>query len=200
MKNNNLLVVAMFMSLIGLSNTVRAVPIAVVDGLTNQLLGFDGIELLNDTWNVRFVDRSFVATFGDASGLDFVDSTTAHAASESLASLYNMAEYNNYDIDPTLTNGIGISEGIIVTPYALGFDTMITSLFYNSTNDLNDAVFTQETLLLDNQFDGLPGFVFADWQNVSNVPVPAAIWFMGSGLLGLSGYSHKRSTISKTVV
>ena len=77
---------------------------------------------------------------------------------------------------------------------------MITSLFYNSTNDLNDAVFTQETLLLDNQFDGLPGFVFADWQNVSNVPVPAAIWFMGSGLLGLSGYSHKRSTISKTVV
>jgi len=37
---------------------------------------------------------------------------------------------------------------------------------------------------------------FSTIENVSQVPVPAAIWFMGSGLLGLAGFSRKAKKLA----
>jgi len=37
-------------------------------------------------------------------------------------------------------------------------------------------------------------FISLDFESPATVPVPAAIWFMGSGLLGLMGYSRERNS------
>jgi len=46
------------------------------------------------------------------------------------------------------------------------------------------------TSINDNQF--YPQYSYALYRNHSPVPVPAAVWFMGSGLFGLMGFSRKR--------
>ena len=38
---------------------------------------------------------------------------------------------------------------------------------------------------------GSPSLVFTEWSQVSTIPVPATVWLMGTGLLGLIGYSRK---------
>ncbi len=36
-----------------------------------------------------------------------------------------------------------------------------------------------------------PSFAFTEWTPVSTIPVPATVWLMATGLLGLIGYSRK---------
>jgi len=58
------------------------------------------------------------------------------------------------------------------------------------------------SLILDNNLTGRDSWIFAletlsfDKASVSAVPVPAAIWFMGSGLLGLAGFNRKNKKLA----
>jgi len=61
MKKNRFLVLAVFMSLVGLTSTASATGVyskAVHDPI-GQLIGVNGVVLEDDIWNVRFVDGTF---------------------------------------------------------------------------------------------------------------------------------------------
>lgn len=46
---------------------------------------------------------------------------------------------------------------------------------------------------LSNYVSGDPGYIVANNASVSAVPVPAAVWLFGSGLLGLTGFARRKA-------
>jgi len=194
MKKNKFLVLAMFLSLIGLSNSAYAIPIAVTD-YTGQLLGIDGISLYNDTYHVRFVDGEFDRIFGIGHAYDFVSLGDALEATNQLLIAYNTIIDPRYTDNASFTNGITDWQiGQILTPvYRPTYNDRQNAIYNNVSAGLGlqDFISTNTIHLGYVPQDG--GVTYANW---SVVPVPAAVWFMGSGLLGLMGFSRKRSQVA----
>ena len=164
-------------------------------------MGIDGIGLLGDTWNVRFVDGSFDSLFGGFSGLDFITQGDSLTASYALLNAYNHIDLAIYTESPELTNGISSpSQGIFYTPYLLLEGNVHITRFFNSSGAgaAADDTSSSAPFSILTTTTNVADMVYADW-HIAPVPVPAAVWLMGSGLLGLAGYSRKRSKISKTI-
>jgi len=199
MKKNRFLVLAVFMSLFSLPSTSQASiagPTAVTDS-NGQLLGIDGIDLLGGIWNVRFVEGSFDDLFGDTSGLDFVDMAGARAAATALYDVYNQPGFELYTQKGYATAGILYTTiGQVLTPYRVSVWNVSVIGFTIYPDEESDLV--TDTFDTQSYTDTGTSFytVYADWTNVSAVPVPAAVWFMGSGLLALFGYSRKKHKLT----
>ena len=61
--------------------------------------------------------------------------------------------------------------------------------YYTSTDWDGDGILGGK--MIDGDF---PGFS-ANFDMVSSVPVPAAVWLFGSGLLGLMGFAHRKKKV-----
>lgn len=81
-----------------------------------------------------------------------------------------------WELDDSVNNGNGVSDLIIAM-----FDL---SMFGN------DAT-VRFNVGLSNLSDGREQFLFLDLEDISEIPIPAAIWLMGAGLAGL-GFSARR--------
>jgi hypothetical protein len=164
-----------------------ATTTVVVDG---KLVGFDDVVVGTETYNVRFIYGSFNSIFNDGADLDFNTAFDAGVAAEALLNAYDM--FPTYDDDPGLTTGVSTATGRIWTPYNfldrdLPNDTA-TSRVYKNTSGTNlnpDAI---ETSTVVRTADKL----YADWEQVAIVPIPAALWLFGSGLLGLLGVARRK--------
>ncbi len=85
--------------------------------------------------------------------------------------------------------------------------TFIRDGGYSQTFTLDGTAFTPETFLFDNGFlntnsvtwtQDSPFHQFDNIQiDVATVPAPAAVWLLGSGLLGLIGMRRKPSKLSR---
>jgi len=198
---NKFLVMVMFMSLVGMSNTSYAVPVAVTDA-SGLLHGIDGIDVLNKVYNVRFVEGSFNTLFGNELNLTFHDGADAFVASYSLLEVFSLApSFAQYNVDPRRINGIdgNATFGIIATPYRLNtFGNVEAGLYLNEPAGSNPHTASINTNWSNAQGDSGSSsiFVYAEWTEVATIPVPAAVWLMGSGLLGLMGFSRKRSQVA----
>ena len=160
----------------------------IVDG---QLAGFDGITLGSDEYNVRFIEGTWADLVGlDGSGLDFIDLATVTDANNALVAAYIANPI--FNDDPALTVGITISTFTwIYTPFrASGGQIKIHSIL--NTADADARLFS--VLNIGSYYDttDIAGEVYADWQKVSAVPIPAAAWLFGSGLLGLIGIARRK--------
>ena len=180
--------------------SVRAATTTVVSG--GELIGFNNITIGTETYNVRFVEGSFISIFGDSTGLDFTTSIEARDASRALMAAFDL--FPIYDDDVSLTYGLTGTSGDIFTPWY--FDpagqTSVTSRnFHNIDGGLQNDDYVTNNIGMIATYDTSPGNnfsgarVWADWQQVSTVPVPAAVWLFSSGLIGLFGVARHRKNI-----
>jgi len=73
----------------------------------------------------------------------------------------------------------------------------LTEVDYFATVGTNGATVDFSSFLgATNSFDDIDNFsLFGDWRTtieITAVPVPAAVWLFGSGLLGLAGFARKK--------
>lgn len=190
MKKTKWFVLAVFISLIAMSNASRANVVANIDN-TGQLTGFQGIVFSGFSWDVQFKKGSAFQTFENGSSLDFHDSNQAQVASQALLTTYQLPAYNIYNLNPELTFGVtDVNMGSIFTPWFMDVNVAGGVTFNNWHEPLGDFINIFQASIHDD-LSSNPFAVYADWNQVSAVPVPTAIWLMSSGLLGLIGFSRK---------
>jgi len=194
------LIIGIMMSCI--VSPVGAYAVPILDGST--LMGVNGLEVANDTWNVRFVEGSASNIWNGTADLDFQDQRDAYDASTKLMRFFNTYPNEIYGQDSWLTYGIDFDDSTlypayIMTPFEFHEtgDSFIKTWEYRNTDirDIStDAVIDGRHKVAIITGD-VYGYVNAKLTRVSVVPLPAAAWLMGSGpaalLMGLSLYRKK---------
>ena len=173
---------------------VHATPVPVVDS-SGQLIGWNGIDVSGTNYNVTFVESSFETIFGPTgANLDFdsFSNPLSPIAAQALAQAYNSNPV--YLNDPQLTFGIDETSqtgGLIWTPFQIASNGV--DFFYRATTTRGvlSNINRLKSLTLDTTNE--PGAVFADWTIATPVPVPAAVYLMGTGIIGLMGFSRRKN-------
>jgi hypothetical protein len=171
----------------------------ILDGTT--VTGILDLDVDGTIYDVTFL-KAFGADFYGPTGssiFQFADSFEAEAASLAVTDTLNL--YNNFNDPDADTVGdpsanllndqfwIGYGEFVPtgISPCAPG-DTCIETAHGSWTPS---DVWKTEGQIEFLAYDDLR--IWADFQGVSEVPVPAAAWLFGSGLLGLVGVARRKS-------
>jgi len=163
----------------------------------DQLTGVNGVEALGGTWDVTFHGDTF-DNVDAVYGISQPFFTSAESEALTIALAADMSAVLGGVLDPEDVNGCSTFNVscVIVTPY-----TFITFVD-DSAADLRVKGFsvevtpsstitggtTETTAKRDIDFDNIS---YAVWE-VSAVPVPAAVWLFGSGLIGLIGVARRK--------
>ena len=135
------------------------------------------------TYTVAEIVALVGATFGVG-----IDVNEASGASIQILEFFNMqvdagmgfmtvaATNQSWELDDSVNNGNGVSD-------------LIISLFDLSA--FGPDALVRFNVGLSNLSDGREQFLFLDLDDISQIPLPAAIWLMGAGLAGL-GFSARR--------
>lgn len=174
-----------FIALAIITPPVKAatVPVAVTDG-NGILLGFNNITIGSEVYNVTFCDGTFDTCIGT---LDFTAVDDAINAANSLLSAINNSIYFE---SPSLTYGTTDYWGSSIwTPYMVSTTSVSYAAAQNYALTSVDRVFNfSQPISFDTK--QLTTAVYADW-TLAAVPIPPAVWLMGSGLVALFGFSRK---------
>lgn len=187
----------LFIPMLGISSLTHAAVMAVTDN--GSLLGFTGLSFLGSTWDVEFVaGRSIRDVFGVPNQFDFDSEADALEASAQLDDAFIL--FPSRDADPSTTEGCdsypGHTSCNILTPWALDGANSDWAKYAGLQN--NPAGYINQVYLSSGHLDRVVNSgikinqTIADWTKVATVPVPAAIWLLGAGLLGLLGVSHRK--------
>ncbi len=164
-----------------LSTNVNAAVLTFDNG---KVSGVTGIESLGSTWDVTFRDGSF----------------------SSLSPLYDITMTNQNDADTASRDLLAFLETTIYakTPDAYLGCTAISpcsiSTVFETDGSVAKVVFAgirnaeNNNTIGTTNFDVSDDFTFATYASwsVSTVPIPAAIWLFGSGLIGLIGVAKRK--------
>ena len=171
------------------TDEAQAAPLELVweGGIVNrQLNGINNVDLgALGIFNVSFIDGSYNSIFGTT--FDFASRGEAMIASEGLINIFN----DDYHLDniPSIVRGLTAYYGaIIITPFEL-FDE--STLYYSGFQNLNDIYYSpndnvsQRSIAptYDTRIDG--NYVYADWEQVSVVPLPPSAILFGTALFSL---------------
>lgn len=186
------------------TSVAQAATLTVVDG---KILGATDVDVGGMFFDVEFFDGSCDTIFGSCDiSTPSAFSTRAQVLEANAALLTQVFESVQFPAIPTLPTGCelpGAYSGFncfVNTPYFP--DNLIISIAvicvfpsgggidcaYNEGN-------TAEGSLGDGAaptFGGLSDSTWAVWSSVNPVPVPAAIWLFGSGLIGLIGIARRK--------
>lgn len=201
MKKNKDLSVLRFTS-VGLAAVVLTLSAsttlaATLNVLNGQLMGADGVNVNGSLYNVDFLDGSCISLY-NCGGFTFNTLTSATAASQALLDqVFLDGPLGQFDSKPTLTNGIEIDGlfGRVDTVFnrqggttAFGYASVLNyKLDANDTTSFNVG----HDWLVDSGENGL--VTHAVWEVAVNpVPIPAAVWLFGSGLIGLIGLARSK--------
>ena len=85
-------------------------------------------------------------------------------------------------------------------PYGATYTTLVDPATPSAWNYLINPFDPVSAYTLDNNFDGIPGvraFIFGEMEvtidyQLSQVPLPAALWLFGSGIVLLTGFGRQR--------
>ncbi|MEM8843974.1 MAG: hypothetical protein AAGB35_02930 [Pseudomonadota bacterium] len=150
-----------------------------------------------DVYNVRFGDNSCANLYSgcdEVSDFEFQFLALAQNAAASLIQqVFLDGPLGDFDSDPTLTNGCEanpFNRCDIWIPYALNDSGVILMEYFNfsDSSGLTDGASSEgpEDINFDTSTD--PQITYAIF---TPVPVPAAVWLMGSALVGLVGLSRR---------
>lgn len=177
------------LSLFATINAAYAGLITVV--VDDELIGFDNITVGEETYNVRFVEGSFISIFGDATGLDFTTSQEAGIAALALMNAFN--SFQIYDFAPSLTFGLTSDiSGEIFTPWYFKDNLTSSRNFFNAgIQDQFDTVTGAVSMIAT--YDTSPGNnfsgarVWANWEkeNAEQVPEPSTLEIFLLGMVSL---------------
>ena len=182
------------LALLGLSVSSVNVAILNVDGVGN-LLGASNVDVRGSLYNVEFLGGSCESIFGGCNeASDFLFTTSSDAVTASTALLAEVLTdigLGNFDTNPLLTNDcFSSSSCFIFTPYAINSQSGTVQIAYAH----NNIVETSDTTNTGgfSKSSTASNLNYAKWTQVSAVPVPAAIWLFGTGIIGLIGFSKRR--------
>ena len=149
-------------------------------------------------YDVIFKEQTCVDIFDGCDGdteFDFQSSADAILASEALRDQVYGGDFDGraHDTAPTETFGIGTTFGLIVTPYRSDGSSVFYAALKNMPGSETDLII-QGSLGVSLDATDFLSFVYADWTEVSAVPVPAAVWLFGSGLIGLVGVARRKKS------
>lgn len=185
------------------SFNVHAADLTVNGG---QLMGATGVEVNGNLYDVEFLDGSCIDIYGGCDSVsDFTFSTAseAEAASQAILDLVFIdGTSGTFDSVASSTFGCGPSgQCAAITPY--GFNSSLEYYFSYAVNrgGISSDVVTSggysgagyDTTPTRTKSGFRYDYVHAKWQ-VSQVPLPAAAWLFGSGLLGLVGMARRKKT------
>lgn len=174
------------------------------------LLGASGVMVGSKSYNVVFVEGTCLSTFGgcdQASDFLFTSSTDANAASQALLDQVLIdvpAQGYAFDSSPEKTFGCSSTARCNpLTPmYLYGSGSYVfVSYADNESAAPVDAYWKPDNVAQVGEPVTLntasqPILVWAVWSETPatpTVPVPAAAWLFGSGLVGLAGLSRRKS-------
>ena len=186
-----------------LSISGNAIGATLVTDIDGKLMGVDGIDVNGTMYDVDFVEGSCYTLFAPCLTDDVFTFNINEAVDASWAlknQVFEIPEWSFYDSMLTMTNGCegALFSCTIFTPYSAGADNMGNAMFVNGDGlfDFNNVTTCGNCYKADNTAD-MPGAVYAIWEEVggpSPVPVPAAVWLFGSGLLGLVGFARRKKS------
>ncbi len=190
-----------------LSYSTASYSVVVLNINNGVLFGASNIEANGVTYNVDFLDGTCSALFnGCDENSDFLFSNSVNdgtqlgnAMQALLDQVFLDTSQGAFDSQPALTNGCVVDGGCnVATPlFRSGGGIGVISAF-NSDQILNTQLQSVDHLIagsLIGDFDSRPlpfspdtdQTVYAVWTQTSAVPIPAAVWLFGSGLIGLVG-------------
>ncbi len=161
-----------------------------------ELTGAKGVIIGGISYDVSFISQSCLGLFSGCTNFLFGSQSSALAASTALEQqVFNDSSpvHLNYDTNPQFTTNITSSvEGYFLTPYVRvgpnGRD-VVSSAFVNGVG-IVDSFDTSQIAIGSRPF----GWgTYAYW-TVSPVPLPAAAWLFGSGILALAGFTNLRKS------
>jgi len=154
-------------------------------------MGINNLDINGTAYDVTFRDGVFQDIFNLAEPFIFTTGNEASNASRALSIAMIDTPQGAFDSDPLLTFGCAGDNCQIRTAYEFGFGFVTAEWFRNAALDVDDE---------RGGLDFLPTYdstgnavVFADWR-ISTVPVPAAVWLFGSGLMGLVGVARRKKS------
>ena len=183
------------------STNVNAATLSV-DG-AGILTGATDVDVGGSLYDVYFMDGSCNSLFNGCTEFTFTDYASAGLAAQALL---DQVFIGVYDTDPNKTNGIEFPgngpQGSIHTPYALSQwgDDVVTRMTTNFESVNGDYVSDGQLRAVDDDFTLKYYAVYAVWTEagagapISSVPIPAAAWLFGSGLLGLVGVARRKKS------
>jgi len=116
------------------------------------------------------------------------------------SSLFNLTSFDfgsifseaplNFWVDGTLAGGANVTQFFVMDGNVNTFQTFLLNSAFSGLESVNWRYEGGNTAAfnIDN--------INVDTGSVSSVPVPAAVWLMGSGLLGLMGFSRKAKKLA----
>lgn len=151
----------------------------------------------NDTFTIDIIGNNFVCNV-DGGGVNFTfDSSILNVVSVSIDE--TVWDFGGFGINTgTIDNTNGTLDGLMVNTFA-----NVTGDFVVATIEMQAVAGGSSSLLLSeyvlNPWGSAGNLINPDFiggtVNVSSVPVPAAVWLMGSGLIGLAGFSRRKNKL-----
>jgi len=178
------------------------------------LMGATGVDVNGTLYDVSFLDGTCIELYNGCDGntdfpftnpADLNDGVLLGAAMQALLDqVFIDSPLGTFDSQPDSMNGCNVPGGCrVFTPLWANVGANSVGVFsaFNSVQEFRDDVGSGGG---SRTFDTRPVLgvvedisVYAVWNGVAVVPIPAAVWLFGSGLLGLVGFSNRKKKPNK---
>ena len=195
-KINRFILTSLVLSGLSVSGA-NAATLNVVDGL---LVGASDVFVSGAGWyDVNFVDGTCIGLFDGCDAdedFDFGSPVDANRAAQALVDqVFIDGPDGMFNTSPGLTFGCGDPDRcVVVIPHTVLDAPLFMSAITMNNIGTGNAGWTIFSNVLDSSIYDLK--VFAQFELISAVPVPAAVWLFGSALIGLFGFSKKRKGLT----
>jgi len=184
----SILVSGLFM--FGMVTAVNAVTLVMHPAATSQLAGISEIDIDGTLWDARFFNSWSVTPNKEAYG------GFSLVASQALSNVFNSYQpLSSFKSKPQFIWGIEtIGAGSLFTPSTAFFVDSFPD-YWNKNGYTYNVGGTGSIGFLGGQvLDQEGSIAFVQWSlSPTVVPVPAAVWLFGSGLLGLIGVARRKA-------
>jgi hypothetical protein len=191
------------LALLGLSVSSVNAAILNVDGDGN-LLGASGVDVGGELYDVEFLDGTCVDLFDGCNSqgdFQFASVTSAQVAGLALlAQVFIDGPAGNFDSNPGQVSGCtaGSYTCVSLIPYAPDSSSLVlTVAIHNKDTTAPDHYAFPQSVVALADLTQFPTTNYARFSpGLPAVPVPAAVWLFGTALIGLAGFSKRKSKVA----